>query len=101
MAIINENQFLMVVKQVFNKAKKKFLKEDKILELLAKEGLTPEEAKQAISLAKRKKEIQVCFPYVDDIRGELSYMLLTDEDRRVEKEMDEELIKRPRHKGKQ
>ncbi len=87
---------MILVKQIFNKADKKFLKEDKLLELLAEEGLALEEAKQAISLARRKKEIQVCFPYANDIRGELSYMLLTEEDKKIEREPDEQVMRKRR-----
>ncbi len=92
MTAINEDQLLSAVEKVFVKTKKKFCKADKMVELLIEEGLTQQEANQAISLAEDKEEIQVCYPYVDEIRGERSYMLLTEEDRKIEKELDEELL---------
>ncbi|WXG46007.1 MAG: hypothetical protein WED05_04980 [Candidatus Atabeyarchaeum deiterrae] len=92
MTTINEEQLLSAVKRVFAKAKKKFCKADKMVELLIEEDMTPQEANHAISLAEDKEEIQVCYPYVDDIRGERSYMLLTEEDREIEEELDEELL---------
>ncbi|WXG43434.1 MAG: hypothetical protein WED04_05255 [Promethearchaeati archaeon SRVP18_Atabeyarchaeia-1] len=61
---------------------------------LIEEGLTPEEAKQAISFAEDKGEIRVCFPYVDEIRGERCYELLTEEDREFDKELEEEFLKK-------
>lgn len=85
MITINEDQLASAVKQVFAKKKSKFCKVEEMEGLLAEQGLTSEEAEQAISLAIPKEVIRDCFPFVGDLHGDPCYELLTEEDREIEK----------------
>jgi 2-oxo-4-hydroxy-4-carboxy--5-ureidoimidazoline (OHCU) decarboxylase len=82
------------VKQVFAKTKNKFFKADKMEPLLVEESLTPEEAEQAISLARDKKVIRASFPYIDDVHGDRCYEILTKKDREIDKELEKEFLKK-------
>lgn len=62
--------------------------------LLLDEGLVPKETKRAISFAKAKRIVQSCYPYIDEIRGDLWYGLEEDN-----KEADKELEEDSRRKG--
>lgn len=91
---INETQLISAVEQVFAKKKSKFCKVDEMEQLLIEESLAPKEAKQAVSLARAKKAIRVCFPHIGELRGDECYELLTEEDREFSKESDEFLLKK-------
>jgi hypothetical protein len=95
MKTINEKQLISAVKQAFAKTKSKFIKADKMEPLLFEEGLTREEAKQAISLARDKYAIRVSFPYWDDIHGDRCYEIVTKRDLEDDKEQEKEFLKRP------
>ncbi len=84
-----QNRLIAAAKQVFDKKKSKYVKEDEIKQLLLEQNLTPEEAEQAISLAEANNVMQPCFPYTHDIDGEPSYELLTEEE--LEAQEKEEL----------
>jgi uncharacterized protein involved in tolerance to divalent cations len=83
---------LSAVREVFTKTKKRFYKADQMVELLVQEGLTTQEAHQALSLAEKKRKIQACYPWTDGIRGERSYMLLTKKEKEIQKELEKELL---------
>jgi hypothetical protein len=70
----------LAVKRVFAKDKSRYVSVFQMERKLAEEGLTPQEAKQAISIAKAKQEIGMCYPP----QRELCYELLTEEDRKLE-----------------
>jgi hypothetical protein len=95
-----EDRLISAVKEVFDKTKGEFCKVDEMKRLLLEESLTPEEARQAISLSEANEVIRWCIPYTDEIRGEPCYELLTEEDRELEEELDEELygIKRDKQR---
>ncbi|WXG46089.1 MAG: hypothetical protein WED05_05405 [Candidatus Atabeyarchaeum deiterrae] len=103
MVAVNEDQLISTVKQVFTKTKSKFCKADKMEQLLVQEGLTPEEAKQAISIAEDKYVIRVSFPYIDErhgdhieeIHGDRCYEIVTKRDLEDDKEQEKEFLKKP------
>jgi hypothetical protein len=85
---------MSAVEKVFAKKKRKFCKVDEMEQLLIEQSFTPREAKQAVSLARAKKVIRVCFPHIGEIRGDECYELLTEEDREFPKELEEFLLKK-------
>nr|MDO8097801.1 hypothetical protein [Candidatus Njordarchaeota archaeon] len=94
MILINESRLIPAVERIFAKRKSKFCKVEEMAQLLVEEGLTLEEARQAISLAEDKKLVRVCYPNIDEIRGERCYELLTEEDREFDKELEEDFLKK-------
>jgi hypothetical protein len=91
---ISNDRLISSVKKAFEKARSKFCKKDEMLPLLVQEGLSPQEAEQAISLAIRDELIRMCYAYTDEIDGEPCYELLTDEDREFSEELHQEFLKK-------
>jgi hypothetical protein len=92
--MVDENRLISAVKQVFAKKNGKSCRVEEMKQILVEEGLTLEEAKQAISRAKSKDEMRVCFPYIDEMCGDECYELLTEEDREFDKQLEEEFMKK-------
>jgi hypothetical protein len=90
---VNQDQLISAVRKVFAKKKSKYCRVDETRQLLLEEGLNPDEAEQAISLAEDNQVIRVCYPRADGIHGDESYELLTDRDREIDKWLEEEAWK--------
>jgi hypothetical protein len=90
MIIINEDQLISAVKQIFAEKKNKYIRVEETKQLLLAGGLTQKEAAKAISLAEANEVIRWSMPFTGEIDGEPCYQLLTDKDREINKWLAEE-----------